>query len=162
MKKSLRLIARAPAVLGLILGSFALAACSGSVFDGGYGDASVGGVAAAGGQSNGGANSEGGNQGVGGSAGSPSNTGGAPSSCTVASDCIDCAYNKAPANSSQCYCAICASTPMSTTQCYANRSAWQNYCANVPMACPAIACLLPPPPACVNGVCVPSSSGTTN
>ena len=142
----------ARALLGLALGGFALPACSGSVFDGGYGDASAGG----------GASSAGGTQGVGGSAGSPSSTGGASSTCTVASDCTLCAYDKAPADATECYCAICASTPMSTAQCDANRSAWENYCANVHMACSAIACVEPAPAACVNGVCALSSSGVNN
>ena len=152
-----RLIATAPA-FGLILASLALADCGGSAFDGGNGsDASAGGSAATGGQANGGVVGLGGNQGLGGSAGAPSTTGGAPSSCSQDSDCTACAYTKAPGNSSQCYCAICASTPMSKVQCEANQSAWQQNCSGVPMACPAIACVMSPAVVCLNGVCAVSA-----
>lgn len=164
MKQSrlLRPMSATQSALGIILGGLVLVACSGSVFGGGSGDASVGGAVGAGGHPSGGAAGAGAGQGVGGSAGAPSSTGGAPSTCTGASDCTVCAYYKAPQDSSQCYCAICANTPMSTSQCDANHSAWQSNCANVPLPCPALACVLPPPAACVNGLCALSSSGTTN
>jgi hypothetical protein len=158
-----RLIPTAPAALGFILASFAFAACGGSAFDGGNGgDASAGGSAAMGGQSNGGAVGLGGNSGVGGSAGSPSTTGGAPSICSHDSDCVACAYTKAPENSTQCYCAICATTPMSKAQCEANQATWQQNCTGVPMACPAIACVMSPTVVCLNGVCAVSSTTPTN
>jgi hypothetical protein len=152
-----RLIASAPAALGLMLASFALAACGGTTFDGGNG-----GDASTGGQSNGGAAGLGGNQGLGGSAGAPSTTGGAPSICSQNSDCTACAYSKAPANSGQCYCVICASTPMSKSQCEANQSAWQQNCSGVPMACPAIACVVSPTVVCLNGICAVSNTTPTN
>lgn len=160
---------RARTAAGLVFCSFAFAACGGSAFDGGTGDASVGGgVAATGGHASGGAVGVGGRQGLGGhpgaggSAGSPSATGGAPSTCTSNSDCTACAYTTAPANSSQCYCANCAITPMTKTQCEANQSAWKDNCSNVPMACPAIACVMPSPVACVGGLCGVAAGGTTN
>jgi len=165
----LRPMSIAPTALGLLV-SFAFAACGGAAFDGGNGgDASAGGPASTGGQSNGGAAGLGGNQGLGGSAGAPSatggtpsTTGGAPSICSHDSDCTACAYTKAPENSSQCYCALCASTPMSKAQCEANQSAWQQNCSGVPMACPAIACVISPTVVCLNGVCAVSSTTPTN
>ena len=133
---------------GVVLFGFFLAACSGSSFDAGRGDASAGGAAAAGGAMNGG----------GGSAA----TGGVSSTCSQDSDCTNCAYTKAPEDSSQCYCAICAGTPMTKSLCDANQSAWQKNCANVAMACPAIACVLPPAAVCANEQCVAGAAGTTN
>ena len=165
MKPSIRLGPKgiAPTALALLVASFAFAACGGSAFDGGNGsDASAGGSAATGGQSNGGAVGLGGNQGLGGSAGAPSATGGTPSICSHDSDCTACAYTKAPENSSQCYCAICATTPMSKAQCDANQATWQQNCSGVPLMCPAIACVISPTVVCLNGVCAVSSTTPTN
>ncbi len=124
---------------GVVLFGFSLAACGGSSFDAGRGDASAGGTG-----------------------GAPAATGGASSTCSQGSDCTNCAYPKAPEDSSQCYCAICAATPMTKSQCEANQSAWQQNCANVAMACPAIACVLPAAAVCANGQCVAAATGTAN
>lgn len=163
-----RLAAAARSALRLVLCGCTFTACGGNAFSGGAGDAAVGGAIAAGGQPEGGAVAMGGSQNAGGapstggSAGAPSATGGTSSACSVASDCTDCAYTKAPGDATACYCANCALTPMSKTQCVANQNAWSAVCANVRMACPAIACIAPAPPACVSGVCTASSSATTN
>jgi hypothetical protein len=141
-----------------------LVGCGGSAFDAGSGSGSSGGAAAGGG--NAGNSAIGGSLGLGGGAGAPAatggaavgdggapGTGGAPSTCSHDSDCVMCAYTKAPENSSQCYCATCAITPLTKSQCDANQAAWQESCANVILACPAIACIAPQSVACVNGQC---------
>ena len=146
--------------LAIGLAGFALAACGGSTFDpgsGSTGDAAVGGSQGLGGGTGaamGGAHS--------GDGGAPSATGGAPSGCSQDSDCVNCAYTKAPADSSQCYCAICADTPMTKAECDINQSAWQENCAHVLMACPAIACVMPEGAVCVSGQCVPASTRTAD
>jgi hypothetical protein len=108
------------------------------------GGASVGGGAAGG---RGGSTSGGGSTSTG--------NGGASSSgaCQVDTDCVSCAYTKAPADTKACYCVGCDDMPMTKTQCDANQEAWLNVCANVALPCPAIKCIAPPDVACVNHQC---------
>ena len=120
---------------------FSLAACGGSSFDAGRGDASAGGTG-----------------------GAPAATGGASSTCSQGSDCTNCAYPKAPEDSSQCYCAICAATPMTPNRNVkpTNRHGSRTVPTSAAMACPAIACVLPAAAVCANGQCVAAATGTAN
>jgi hypothetical protein len=52
-----------------------------------------------------------------------------------------------------CYCASCANKSLPKATCASNQAASQAVCSAVPRACPAIACVLPPTPACVSGMC---------
>src|SRR5512142_3013844 len=76
------------------------------------------------------------------------------SPCQQNSDCTICKYERAVSSEGDCYCATCPTTPMSRDQCDANRNLWEHYCSQVPMVCPAIACVSRLAAACSNGVCV--------
>jgi len=153
--------------------------CGGSSFEGGGGgdtasggkaSAGAGGSATSGGAASGGIATGGSSLGglpSGGSALAGSPGGGAPgggmpsggmagdtSGCNTDSDCIDCAYPTAPQKEADCYCAGCAATPMSKSTCAANQADFSKVCANVVRPCPAIACILPPTPACKSHQCV--------
>ena len=78
--------------------------------------------------------------------------------CMASTDCVDCAYPTAPQTSADCYCAVCAITPLSKTACTSNQAAWQAVCSGTPRACPAIACVPPAAPVCTNNVCTAGAS----
>jgi len=91
----------------------------------------------------------------GGRGGNPSGgSGGAMSGCNADGDCTNCQYPTAPQKEADCYCAICANTPMTKSECAANQAAFTKTCANVALPCPAIACIMPPPVACKSHECV--------
>ena len=102
-----------------------------------------------------GGNATGGSSGRGGSATDGGmSSGGAPTTrCETSSDCVDCAYPTAPQTAEQCYCAICAATPMTQSMCAANQATFAKVCADVHRPCPAIACVLPPEPVCRSHTC---------
>ena len=83
-----------------------------------------------------------------GSAGKPSTT------CDRDADCVTCAYDKAPATKTECYCVTCASTAMSKAQCAANQAHFEKICADVVLPCPAIRCLPPADPVCESNMCL--------
>lgn len=105
--------------------------------------------------------SSGGSAGITGSGGS-SNTGGTAAGgasggqCRSDADCVACAYTSAPTSAQNCYCAQCATRVLDKTTCDANQAAWTKWCSNVNLRCPAILCVRPPIPACVNGTCTGS------
>jgi hypothetical protein len=109
------------------------------------GSVTLGGTAG-GGASNGGTSAGGTSNG--GSTGNPA------SPCEQDSDCVSCSYGHAPTSAQECYCVTCQSTPMTQEQCAANSTQFSEVCANVALPCPAIKCLPPPEPACVNHSCV--------
>jgi hypothetical protein len=76
--------------------------------------------------------------------------------CDADTDWTDCADPTAPKTEADCYCANCAFTPMSKTDCSANQADFAKVCANVHRVCPAIACVLPPKPVCKSHKCVAS------
>ena len=120
---------------------------SGSANGGSGGESSAG--SSNGGSANGGASTGGSSAG-----GAPSGgAGGGASTCQQDSDCVACAYDKAPANAQQCYCLTCTNAALSKTQCSANQAQFEKVCGNVVMQCPAIKCLPPFPVACQNHQC---------
>jgi hypothetical protein len=117
---------------------------SGGVSNGGSATAGAGGTTTAG-SATGGSSTGGSNGGAGGSA---------AMSCEQDTDCMACAYPTAPQTTGDCYCASCASKPMSKASCMANQAQHAKVCGNVHLPCPAIACVLPPEPVCRSHMCV--------
>jgi hypothetical protein len=132
------------------------------------GNAATGGMAAAGGgQATGGTPETGGALTTGGvpASGGRVATGGSTAvsttqACQQTSDCTICKYEHAVANEGDCYCATCPTTPMTRDQCDSYRNQWERYCSQVPMTCPAIACVSRLAASCSNGVCAMSTAST--
>jgi len=77
-----------------------------------------------------------------------------PRSCTIDTDCTQCAYPTAPTKASDCYCIDCTTTPMSATSCAANEAAWTKHCSPWPTPaspCPIPKCLAPLATSCDKG-----------
>jgi hypothetical protein len=128
----------------------------GAVSGGTGGGISTGGIST-GGISTGGASSGGGGTGGGGTGGSISAGGtSGDGACNADTDCTDCAYRTAPKMQLDCYCANCATTPMSKSECAANQADYAKVCGDVPLVCPAAACIMPPKPVCKSHKCVAS------
>ena len=172
-----------PVALGLVL-LVAASACGGGTFSSGGnvssgGSASVGGASAIGSSGSGGAPDMGGATG---SSGAPAGTGGALvtggtvslggsvatggttaintfAPCQQNSDCTVCKYDHTIASSTDCYCATCASTPMTRDECDSNHFDWTRYCGQAALACPAITCVARSA-VCNNGVCTASTAAT--
>jgi len=136
------------AVAGLCgFASLVFAGCSGSTFEEGQQGGGPSGGTSSAGQSGSGGKASGG-------AGGTNSDG----MCKQDSDCVACAYDKAPATAQDCYCTNCKWKPMAKTECSANQSAYDKVCANVRLLCPAIACVIPPVPRCDGGMCVASTN----
>jgi hypothetical protein len=125
-------------------GSSSAGETGGGASSGGSANAGTSGTATAGSASGGG--SSGGN--------SSGGAGGTAMSCDQDSDCMACAYPTAPQTTGDCYCATCASKPMSKASCMENQAQYAKVCGNVHLPCPAIACVLPPEPVCRSHMCV--------
>jgi len=173
-----------PVALGLVL-LVAASACGGGTFSSGGdvssgGGASVGSTTAIGSSGSGGAPDMGGATGSGGasdgtggalavgggmaSSGGGIATGGTTaistfSPCQQNSDCTVCKYDHTIASSTDCYCATCASTPMTRDECDSNHFDWTRYCGQAALACPAITCVARSA-VCNNGVCTASTAAT--
>lgn len=78
---------------------------------------------------------------------------GDPLACAVDSDCLRSVYYKAPATKADCYCRTCPSTIMNVSTEAFNQAAWESVCSASTMTCPMVKCMMPPPVACVAGVC---------
>jgi hypothetical protein len=122
---------------------------------GGSSGKSPGGGRSGAGASNGGSDEGGSTAGGSAAGGSTAGTAGkASTTCDRDSDCIACAYDKAPATKTECYCVTCASTALSKAQCSANQAQFEKICADVVLPCPAIRCLPPADPVCESNLCV--------
>jgi hypothetical protein len=73
--------------------------------------------------------------------------------CAIDSDCMQCAYPTAPQSEDDCYCTVCANTPVSRDECLFNAAAYKTHCSGIAEVCPATVCILPPPTACTAGEC---------
>ena len=150
------------------LSALVLLGCAGSSATGGSagaaGAAETGGPASGGGNSGGGANSAGaasvagaaaGGASTGGASTGGASTGGASTgeACKSSSECTACRFPTAPRQASDCYCASCASASLTKASCDANQAAWEAVCSRMVRPCPAIACTVPPTPACAAGKC---------
>ena len=68
--------------------------------------------------------------------------------CVDDSGCTQCAFPTAPTTVDGCYCVACAATPLTTERCAFNQASWVALCQDVPLPCPAIDCMEPPPVGC--------------
>ena len=79
-------------------------------------------------------------------------------SCSMDVDCVACGYGAPPISPSDCYCVSCATKVASTAQCEQNHAAYLAVCPNgQPLLCGGGACVKPPTPGCMGGLCVAKS-----
>jgi hypothetical protein len=74
--------------------------------------------------------------------------------CEADTECAVTAYSRPVASSADCYCAICAITPLNVSTASQYQAEWTRYCGSRHMICPLIRCLAPSPARCVNHACV--------
>jgi hypothetical protein len=80
--------------------------------------------------------------------------------CDLDADCTATAYSHAVASAADCYCAVCAITPLNRGTAATYQAEWNRYCAGGHRICPAIACRVPSPPRCAAHACVISPLGS--
>lgn len=73
--------------------------------------------------------------------------------CSDEDGCVACSFPTEVTTADECYCATCPSTPMTMSRCNANASSHAKFCSDQPIICPLIACIEPPPVACLNSSC---------
>jgi ubiquitin len=73
--------------------------------------------------------------------------------CEKEADCTACAYRTEPKSQDDCYC-VCHVFPFNAAVCETNRKAWEQYCSNAHLICPAEACAAVQAVGCSNNTCV--------
>jgi hypothetical protein len=73
--------------------------------------------------------------------------------CDDASQCVVATRGREVNSASDCYCALCPSTPLNVSTSDRYDRLYTRYCAAFRMTCPVARCIVPPTPVCVRHTC---------